>query len=183
MERREALQVVAEHRGDAAVITTMSAVQDWVDFLSPDGLDFNVGGAMGYASSIGLGIALARPPRTVIVIDGDGSLIMNLGTLITIASLAPTNLVHLVLENDMYELTGGEPTPGNYDLPAIGRACGLQQVHRFDDAEVLAKEWPTLLAEPGPHFVSLRVAQGPPQPLRKLPADQYQRFTAALRPS
>ena len=67
---------------------------------------------MGKASSFGLGVALARPDIKVVVLDGDGSLLMNLGALVTIAALAPKNLLHVVLQGSTYDTSGGQPTPG-----------------------------------------------------------------------
>ena len=68
---------------------------------------------MGKASSIGLGIALARPDKKVLVIDGDGSLLMNLGSLVTVANMSPKNLVHFVYQNGTYGVSGGQPIPGS----------------------------------------------------------------------
>lgn len=180
IERADLLKILADQRRDAAVVTTMSAVQDWVDLASPEGLDFNIGGAMGYASSFGLGVALARPDRKIVVVDGDGSLLMNLGALITTAHVAPKNLVHIVIENGIYELTGANPTPGKYDLLAFAKAAGIEKAYRFDDVDQFRDSIGGLLQEDGPIFVSAIVAQGPAQPLRHFGPEQMSRFSAAL---
>src|SRR5690554_5849197 len=91
IERNEFLDLLAERRTDEIVIFTMSPYTYWGE-ASPSPLNFFVAGAMGFASSVGLGVALAQPNRRVWVIDGDGSLLMNLGTLVTIADQAPANL-------------------------------------------------------------------------------------------
>src|SRR6266446_2431574 len=101
----EALEVLAQHRGDRIVITTMTAVGLW-PALSDGPLDFAyIPSAMGQAPALGLGLALARPERGVIVVNGDGCMLMNLGSLVTIAN-HPTNLLLLILDNDLYEVTG-----------------------------------------------------------------------------
>ena len=111
MQRFESLKAISELRTDEIVVATMSAINDWIK-LSSSPLDFYVAGAMGYASSVGLGLSLAQPKRKVIILDGDGSLLMNLGTLVTIAAVQPDNLIHFVLENQLYEVPGGIPLPG-----------------------------------------------------------------------
>ncbi len=98
MQRSKLLEILSEKRTDEIVVATMSAIKDWTR-LSSSPLDFYVAGAMGYASSVGLGLALAQPNRRVIVLDGDGSLLMNLGTLVTMVGVQPKNLVYFVLEN------------------------------------------------------------------------------------
>ncbi len=162
MDRDEVLKTIAEFRRDEIVIVTMSPTKEW-SRLSSGPLDFRVGGAMGFASSIGLGVALAQPDRRVIVLDGDGSLLMNLGTLVTICSLSPSNLIHFVMENELYETPGRIPLPGSgsFNLSSIARAAGLTKVYEFDNLRDFREHLGTLLHEPGPIFVSLKVAPGP----------------------
>src|SRR5919202_3942983 len=107
-----ALKAIADRRGDAIVVNTMMTAREWPPFTTREELDLPLTGCMGKASSVGLGIALARPDRKVIVLDGDGSLLMNLGSLVTIGGMAPRNLVHIVCQNSVYEVTGGQPIPG-----------------------------------------------------------------------
>src|SRR5476649_1270187 len=102
MKRDACLKVLARHRGDAVVVATYQAAFDWMR-IAPHALNYVSIGAMGQASSHALGLALGRPDRRVIVLDGDGSLLMNLGTLVTIAAAAPRNLLHFVCENGVYE--------------------------------------------------------------------------------
>ena len=178
MQRSELLKVISEARTDEIVVTTMSAVKDWRR-LSSSPLDFNVAGAMGYASSVGLGLALAQPNRKIVVLDGDGSLLMNLGTLVTIADVQPDNLVHLVLENQLYEVPGRIPLPGvgKHNLAAFARAAGLAQVHEFDQLADFREHVGAILSEPGPTFASLRVDRGPSEPL---PSIRYAEMVRSL---
>ena len=166
MQRSELLKVISEARTNEIVVATMSAVKDWVR-LSSSPLDFHVAGAMGYASSVGVGLALAQPDRKVIVLDGDGSLLMNLGALVTIAGIQPDNLVHFVLENQLYEVPGGIPLPGGgkHNLAGLARAAGLTKVYEYDQLAVFREHLGAILKGPGPTFASLRVARGPSDPL------------------
>ena len=111
METFAALQVISQHRGNAIVVATMTANFEWPQVSTNPGLDLMFSGAMGKASSMGLGLALARPDKKVIVLDGDGSILMNLGSLVTIANMAPPNLIHFVFENTVYCTTGVQSCP------------------------------------------------------------------------
>lgn len=117
--------------------------------------NFYTWGAMGSVSSIGLGLALARPDLRVIVLDGDGSLLMNLGSLATIALLRPVNLVHIVCDTGTYETTGGQisHTAGPADLAAIGRGAGLSNVAVVTDLDPFEEAARRGLREPGPWFI------------------------------
>jgi thiamine pyrophosphate-dependent acetolactate synthase large subunit-like protein len=105
MNRKDPTEALAEHRGDAITITTEQCIRAWREAV-PGAIDdpthIDIVGAMGSASSIALGIALAQPSRKVIVMDGDGSLLMQLGSLVTIAGAAPEHLYHCVVENCVY---------------------------------------------------------------------------------
>ena len=113
---------------------------------------------MGSASTIALGIALAQPQRKVIIIDGDGSLLMQLGSLVTIAGAAPANLYHFVFENGVYETSGSQPLPGEgrFDLTEMARAAGYAHAVQFDDAAVFSGALSQLLQCSGPVFISVR---------------------------
>src|SRR5688572_5906014 len=132
MTQRQALEVLAEVRGDNVVITTMSAVGVWPE-LSDTPLDFAyMPSAMGHATGLGLGLGLARPDRGVIIVNGDGSMLMNLGSLATLAA-HPAKVYLLVLDNGLYEVTGGQRTPGaeRVDFSALARAAGIARVYAF----------------------------------------------------
>lgn len=180
-----ALSVVHESRGPSdVVIATMSAARDWMT-LPQHSLDFvYVPSAMGQATSLGLGISIAQPTRRVIVCNGDGSLLMNLGSLVSIAASGATNLVILLFDNGVYEVTGAQPTPGanRTDFAAIARGAGFTSVFEFGrlaDWEVAAVE---TMRSAGPSFVWLRVdASGSPGPRSPGPAAARARqFRGAL---
>jgi len=116
-------------------------------------------GSMGQISSMGLGLALARPDLRVIVLDGDGSLLMNLGSLATIARKAPPNLVHIVWDDGVYETTGRQPThtSAGTDLAGIARAAGIPKALALDDEAAFAAAIDRALAESGPWFIAARI--------------------------
>src|SRR5688500_12206011 len=146
MDAMAALRVVAAHRGDAVVLTTMMSSRGWAAVSTRPELDLPLGGAMGKLSSVGLGLALARPDRRVIVLDGDGSLLMNLGALVTIGGMQPKNLLHAVCQNGVYEVTGGQPVPGveRLDFGRIALGAGYRRAELVDDEAVLASALPEL---------------------------------------
>jgi sulfopyruvate decarboxylase subunit beta len=162
MRRTDAVAALVAQRGDAITITTEQAIGAWRAAVPepaneiPDHLD--IVGCMGSASTIGLGIALAQPSRTVIVVDADGSLLMQLGSLVTIAGEAPSNLFHFVFENGVYETSGSQPLPaeGRFDLMQMARAAGYAYAAQFSDATAFAAALPDVLRQRGPVFVSVR---------------------------
>jgi phosphonopyruvate decarboxylase len=121
-------------------------------------------GSMGCASSIGLGLAWARPDRRVVVLDGDGAMLMRLGALATLAYEQPKNLVHVLLDNEAHESTGGQSTVSHsMDLAGVARSCGYADVSTVDTAEAL--ESALRERRPGLRFVSLKTRHGVPDDL------------------
>ncbi len=159
IEPYRALKTIADHRTDEVIITTMSSSRSWPEVSSRPDLDLPLRGCMGKASSLGLGVALARPDRRVVVLDGDGSLMMNLGSLVTISGMAPKNLVHVVLEGHSYDTSGGQPTPGECraDLAGLARAAGYKTAVSIEENADLDQRWPELVNAEGPVFVRLHV--------------------------
>ena len=162
----EAVKAIHDQRGDAVVMGTMTPNRYWELVSDRPGLDLPVFGAMGKASSMGLGLALARPDRKVLVLDGDGALLMNLGTLVTIAGRQPPNLVHFVFDDGVYFTTGAQPVPGEgrHDFAAMARGAGIEESHTFDDLEDFVSDLPRLLSLRGPVFVCLKVSHAPGAP-------------------
>src|SRR5689334_8387207 len=128
MTHLEALEVVARHRGDRVVVTTMGSVGLWPR-LSDSPLDFHyIPSSMGQGPALGLGLALAQPGRGVIVLNGDGCTLMNLGSLVTLAN-TPADLFLIIIDNELYEVTGGQPTAGSghTDFAGLARAAGVRR--------------------------------------------------------
>ncbi len=187
MDCFEAHKVISQHRGQAVVVATMTSNFEWPHVSKNPGLDLLFSGAMGKASSTGLGIALARPDKKVIVLDGDGSLLMNLGTLVTIVNMAPPNLIYFVFENNVYRTTGGQPIPlaGKLNFAALARDVGFTKVHAYKELEDLKANISKIMRQKGPVFVSLEVppmTERPPYPLVKT-SDIIDRFKVALQNS
>lgn len=159
IDNLEALKVISQHRGEAIIVAPMTADFEWPQVSTNPELDLMFTGGMGKASSTGLGLALARPDKKVIVLDGDGSLLMNLGSLVTIANMAPHNLIHFVFENTVYRTTGGQPIPGagKFSFVALARDAGYPSVHEFDKLESLENNIEAVINQAGPTFVSLKV--------------------------
>ena len=160
MLRTEAIASLARARGEMLSLVTMQAVQPWNALGQADNRNQNVLGCMGSASSIALGLALARPEDRVLVIDGDGSLLMQLGSLVSIAEHAPINIYHVVMENGVYETSGSQSVPGRQtaDLCAIALASGYRRAERFSSTHDLDAALPSLLRETGPVFISLQIS-------------------------
>jgi len=169
LTKHELLAPLARLRGDAVVVTSMGVVRPWARF-STNPLDFaSADSAMGHTADFALGLALARPERRVICLNGDGSTLMTLGTLVTIAAADATNLVLFVLVNGTYELTGNQAIPGasRVDYAGLARAAGIARVHSFDEPLAYERALPELLAGEGPIAVVVRVQPGDEGPLSR----------------
>src|SRR5687768_5422554 len=154
MPLTEAVAIVRAARGSTdIVVSSMGSAREWLAMGPLHPLDFvYIPSAMGHAASLGLGLALAQPTRRVIVLMGDGSLLMNLGSLVTIAAERPQNLVVIVFDNGVYEVTGAQATPATVgvgveqsrvDYVALARACGIASVQSF----VTSNEWKSGIAD------------------------------------
>lgn len=140
MRRIDCLQAIYPELRDCAVVTIMGAVAAELYSLGHRSNFFYLEHAMGLASSMGLGIALSRPERRVVVLDGDGSILMNLGGLTTIARYAPPNLTHVVFDNESLLSVGGFPTATatGSDLAAIARGAGIPEAVTVRDLDGFA---------------------------------------------
>lgn len=167
MTRDQLLRPLAARRTDQIVVTTMSAVRPW-GRVSDHPLDFaSADSAMGHAADLALGLALARPERRVICLNGDGSMLMTLGTVATIVASGVDNLVLFVLENGTYEITGNQAVPGvgRLHFADLARAAGFAEVFRFEDVAVYEQVLDRVLQRRGPVFVSVAVEPGHEGPI------------------
>jgi thiamine pyrophosphate-dependent acetolactate synthase large subunit-like protein len=182
MTRLDATRHLARTFGDAAVVASLG--HPAYDLFAAGDRDtyFYTWGSMGLASSVGLGLAMAQPDRRVVVLDGDGSLLMNLGSLATIGWVKPANLVVIVWDNGVYGTTGGQNTATAHgaDLAAAARALGIVATAtvttsaELDDALVRA-------GTGGPCVIVMKVEEN--APVVKPPQDCVfikQRFMAAI---
>ena len=182
LTRAQLLEPLARHRTDQVVVTTMSVTRPW-GRLSDSDLDFgSADSAMGHTADLALGIAVARPERTVVCLNGDGSMLMTLGTLATVVGTGATNFVLFVVENGSYEITGHQPIPGNgrVDFAALARAAGFPRVFRFDESDAYAAAVPDLLTTSGPTFVHVPVERGTEGPISRTEAEEARYLRSSL---
>lgn len=182
MKRLDVLKLLAAVKDDGVSIATMRAVPDWYEIGGGPLFHIDNQGCMGAASATGLGIAIAQPDRRIIIIDGDGSLCMQLGSLVSIASEAPRNFFHFVLVNGIYETSGAQPVPARelLDFAAMALGAGYQGAFNFHDLDDLTQRLPGLMMLTGPILIALHVDQEPlDKPVPSRPHD----WAAALRAS
>lgn len=157
----EALKVIELHRASSVVVPTMQSNVRWSLVSSRPDLDLPLTGCMGKASSLALGLALAQPKTKVIVIDGDGSLLMNLGTLVTIGEQAPSNLIHISFDNGVYATTGSQPVPGSHtvDFAECAKSSGYRSTCEFEHLEDFISSVEDLFTQEGPIFINLKIQE------------------------
>lgn len=165
MRRDHALATLKPLVEDQIVVAVYQSCFDWIA-MHPRDLNYVATGVMGQASSHGLGLALANPDKQVLVFDGDGSLLMNLGSLVTAAEVAPENFYHFVFVNGVYEVNGAHPTPGaeSVDFSGLAQASGYSQVYSFDTLDQFNAQIESVLSAPGPTFIALKVKPGESYP-------------------
>jgi thiamine pyrophosphate-dependent acetolactate synthase large subunit-like protein len=166
MKPEDVLRVIAAQRGDAIVVPTMTTAPAWRT-IAPGDLSVTCVGFMGGASSLGLGLALARPDRRVLVLDGDGSLLMQLGSLATVAGAAPRNLVHFLFKNGVYHTSGAQVIPGgpSVDFVMMAKGAGYRAAFAIDKLEDLKRRLPEILTAEGPLFVELHTGLAEKTPM------------------
>ncbi len=192
---REALATLRAARGERdVVITTMGPSREWMALGQTQALDLvYVPAAMSHATSLGLGLALAQPTRRIIVVNGEGSMLMNLGSLVSITAANPSNLIVIVCDNGVYEVTGAQPTPSApagrtggdaLDWIALARAAGFRSVFAFAELDEWGAGLPGALAARGPTFIWLPVAGDPAAGGPRSPgpaAERGRAFMAAIQ--
>ena len=148
MKRLDALQAIYPELEKSIVVTIMGAVAAELQSIGHRPNFFYLQHAMGLASSLGLGIALARPDARVIVIDGDGSVLMNLGGLSTLARYRPRNLIHVIFDNESLLSVGGFPTATSTgtDLAGVAAAAGVPRTATVRDLEGFTREFNAAVA-------------------------------------
>jgi thiamine pyrophosphate-dependent acetolactate synthase large subunit-like protein len=181
----EALALIAPHLGDAVCVHSNGYMSRAAYGVRDTERCFYMIGSMGLASSIGLGLAFARPELRVVVFDGDGNVLMNMNTLARIAAAAPRNLVHLCFDNGAHASTGAQATISDrVALEEVARAAGYHWTGRVDRPEALSRVIPGLLAGRGPSFLLVKIELGPPGPpgprIPHTPVEMTRRLRRAL---
>ena len=170
INRLEATRYVVAQLADEPIVASLGNAKFDLFLAKDRPQNFYMWNSMGMASSMGLGLAMARPQQKVIILDGDGALLMNLNSLTTAASRAPKNLIHVVWDNGQFELTGGQPTHTAYrtDLATIARGAGFTQVTSVETQDAFEEAFSHALNIPGPwvliaHIDSQRSPGRPPK--------------------
>lgn len=168
---------------DVAIIATTGKCGRELCAIEDKKQNFYMVGSMGSASAIGLGAAL-NTKRRVLVLDGDGAALMRLGTMATIGRVHPSNLVHVILDNQAHDSTGGQPTGSeNIDFAAVAAACGYASATSCDDTQTAIRQIDRCLASAGPHLVHIHIKPGSRSNLGRptvAPAAVAQRFRIFL---
>lgn len=161
MKRDAVLKHLKTVIGNDIVVAVYQTCFDWIA-INPRDLNYVSTGAMGQASSHGLGLALASPEKRVFVFDGDGSLLMNLGSLVTVGHNAPENFYHFVFINGEYEVNGRHPIPGadKLDFAAMARACGYRDSTTFRTLDKFKQKVDCFISQPGPLLIALYIEPG-----------------------
>lgn len=163
MRRKEAIKVIVENlKGNEAIVSTTGKISRELYYDGKETeTNFYVVGSMGCALSIGLGIAQQKPEKKVIVLDGDGAVLMKMGTLATVGHYKPQNLIHIVLDNEVYDSTGGQPTvSATVDLDKVAFNSGCLTSVKVSTQKELEMSVKNALKMDGPHFILVKVLKG-----------------------
>ena len=183
LSKDDFLLPLAGLRTDEIVVTSMGVVRPW-GRISASSLDFaSADSAMGHTADLALGVAMAQPERRVLCLNGDGSMLMSLGTLATIVEAGAANLVLFVIVNGTYEITGNQRVPGARDIDfcTIARGAGFASVHALTERHEVEPILTRVLREPGPVFVSVAIAPETEGPISRGPSEEAPYLRTSLR--
>ena len=158
--RAQAMAVLLELLTDQPVIICNGFPSREAYKLADRPTHFYMIGSMGVAPAIGLGVALAKPMKKVVVLDGDGNVLMGMGTLATVGAMKPKNFVHVVFDNEVYGSTGNQPTLSrSVRLDQVAKAAGYVNVERVREREDIAYEFKDMLGKDGPSLLLIKVTE------------------------
>lgn len=162
----EATKAISYHRKDALVVATSAALREWSVVSRRRDLDVDLMDCMDRAPAVGLGLSLAQPMRKVLVLDCDATLRTDLASLATIGESKPENLVHFVFDDVTYQSTDGLPVPGldHLNFAAMAQGSGYSKTYEFDTLEELFLGLESVMQQPGPVFVLVKVIRDSPLP-------------------
>ncbi|WP_329201409.1 phosphonopyruvate decarboxylase [Streptomyces sp. NBC_01435] len=161
LTRDDVVSAVLAEAGDARLLSTTGYLSRSLFNLGDSDRNFYMQGSMGHAAGIALGAALARPDKQFVILDGDGAVLMHMGSLATIGDVAPLNLVHVVFDNGVYDSTGGQRTGSQRtDFVAAALACGYRDARSADTVDELRTALRTANASSGPSAIVVRGAPG-----------------------
>jgi len=157
VNRKDAIRLIMKEIGNEIVISANGLISRDLFGVDDKSTNFYMIGSMGLASSIGLGIALKKPKKRIYVFDGDGNLLMNLGSLATIGFLKPKNIVHFVFDNGLHESTGGQPTVSNsIHIEKIAEVSNYK-IFKISNQKDLQKVLKTIKKKSGPILIHIKI--------------------------
>ena len=183
MIRKEAVELIAKEIGEYPIISANGFMSRDLYETNEKESNFYMIGSMGLASSIGLGVALKNQKKKIYIFDGDGNILMNLGSLVTIGSLKPKNLVHFIFDNKSHESTGGQPTNSSkIDLKKIAQVTKFK-TFKISTKNQIKKVIFKIKKESGPILVLVEIDKGGGKSIRVniTPPNIKNRFTKSLR--
>ena len=159
MNRKKAIQIIAKTINDQPIISANGFISRELFNTYEKKSNFYMLGSMGLASSIGLGVALRNPKKTIYVFDGDGNILMNMGSMTTIGTIKPKNLVHIIFDNSIHESTGGQPTNSKkIDLGKIAQCVSYKTFVAKDENE-LEKIMKNIKFGKGPILLKIKISK------------------------
>ena len=180
MIRKAAISTVVKKIGSHPVISANGLISRDLFEVCDKNSNFYMIGSMGLASSIGLGVALKNPRKSVFIFDGDGNVLMNLGSLTTIASQKPKNLIHIVFDNSIHESTGGQPTNSNFvNIEKIAKACNYNHTFTARTENNFLKILHKIKKLKGPIMILVKIQQSKGKKSKRvniLPVEIKERF-------
>ena len=180
MIRKEAIKIAIKEIGKQPIISANGYIsRDLFDVYDKPN-NFYMIGSMGLASSIGLGVALKNSKKRIFVFDGDGNILMNLGSLTTISSQKPKNLIHIVFDNSIHESTGGQPTNSNFvNIEKIAKACNYNHTFKVRTENNFLKILHKIKKLKGPIMIVVKIQQSKGKKSKRvniLPVEIKERF-------
>ena len=183
MNRKEAVKLIAQEIGNNPIISANGFMSRDLYETSDKENNFYMIGSMGLASSIGLGVALSNPVRKIYIFDGDGNILMNLGSLVTIGSLKPKNLIHIIFDNKAHESTGGQPTNSKIiELEKIAEVAKFK-TYKISKKEQIKKVFSKIKKENGPICILVKIEKSSVRSIRVdiTPPNIKTRFMKSLK--
>jgi len=178
--RKAAISTVVKKIGNHPIISANGFISRDLFEVCDKSSNFYMIGSMGLASSIGLGVALKNPRKSVFIFDGDGNVLMNLGSLTTIASQKPKNLIHIVFDNSIHESTGGQPTNSNFvNIEKIAKACNYNHTFTARTENNFLKILHKIKKLKGPIMIVVKIQQSKGKKSKRvniLPVEIKERF-------
>ena len=183
MIRKEAVKLIAQEIGNQPIISANGFMSRDLYETNEKENNFYMIGSMGLASSIGLGVALSNPGKKIHIFDGDGNILMNLGSLVTIGSLKPKNLIHIIFDNKAHESTGGQPTNSkNIELEKIAKIAKFK-TYKISKKEQIQKIFAKIKKENGPICILVKIEKSSTRSIRVdiTPPNIKTRFMKSLK--